>query len=236
MAIVAAMIDSREPAWVQRLAFGGAACSVIALDHGDVLATTADGVLIAVERKTASDLLGSLADGRIWPQLAGMRKLTPWCYLVITGQLAPSANGYVVTDRGVSKWTWASVSGALIQAQELGVIVVQEAGDSDFEPSVMRLSGRDHGGTVQVKPLKAAAMLSAGEKLLCALPGVGLERAQAVMAHCGRACWALAFLTMLDSDEKVAGVGLGVKRKIRAALGLKDNEQMWLRVEEGDDE
>ena len=233
MSIVAAMIDSREPAWVQRLTFGGAMCSVAALDYGDVLATTDDGAMVAVERKTASDLLGSLADGRLWPQLAGMRKLTPWCYLVVTGRLAPSANGYVTTDRGVSKWTWASVQGALIQAQELGAIVVQAAGHTDFEPTVLQLSGRDHAEAVRLRPLKEATVLSAGEKVLCALPGIGLERAQAIMDHCGRAAWALAFLTMLDSDEKVPGVGLGVKRKIRKALGLQDNETLWLRVEGG---
>ena len=236
MTIQAAMIDSREPDWVRRLTFGGAPCSVATLDYGDVLATTDDGALVAVERKTASDLLGSLADGRLWPQLAGMRALTPWSYLVVTGRLAPSASGYVTTDRGVSKWTWASVQGALVQAQEMGVVVVQAASDSDFEPTVMRLGARDHGETVQIKPVKAASILSEAERILCALPGVGLERAQAIVEHCGRACWALAFLTETDSDESVPGIGPGVKRKIRKALGLADNETLWLRVEEGDDE
>ena len=106
MTIAAAFIDSREPKWIHGLTFGGAMTTVTALDHGDLLATTDDGTLIAVERKTVSDLLSSIKDGRLWPQLAGMREQTSWCYLVICGQMWPSSDGHVATERGVSGWPW----------------------------------------------------------------------------------------------------------------------------------
>jgi len=234
MSIIAAMIDSREPTWVQRLTFGGALTTVTALEHGDLLATTDDGTLIAVERKTAGDLLGSLGDGRLWPQLAGMRQQTPWCYLVVCGLLSPSADGYTTTERGVTKWPWASVQGAMIQAQELGVVVVLAADDQDYEATVLRLSSRSHDATVMIKPVKEPSILSEAERILTAFPGIGLERVGAILDYTARPCWALAWLTHLDATDKVPGVGLGIKRNIRSALGLADNESLWVLIDEGE--
>jgi len=233
MSITACLIDSREPQWVQRLTFGGALTTVTALEHGDLLATTDDGTLIAVERKTAGDLLGSLGDGRLWPQLAGMRQQTPWCYLVVCGLLSPAADGFTTTERGVTKWPWPSVQGALIQAQELGVVVVLAADDQDYEATVLRLSSRSHDATVMIKPVKEPSILSEAERILTAFPGIGLERVGAILDYTARPCWALAWLTHLDSTDKVPGVGPGIKRNIRAALGLADNESLWVLVDEG---
>ena len=232
MTIVAAMIDSREPAWVQRLAFGKALTTVTKLDHGDLLATTDDGALIAVERKTVSDLLGSVRDGRIWPQLAGMRAQTPWCYLVVCGHMQPSADGNVVTDRGSNGWSWASIQGVLIKAQELGAVVVQVATDDDYEQTVMRLSSRSHDATIVIEPPRTPSVLSEAERILTALPGVGLEKVTALLDYAATPAWVLAFLCDLETDDKVPGIGPGTKKRIRKALGLKDNESLWLQANE----
>lgn len=223
MSITAAFVDSHEPSWVQSLTFGSAMTAVTALDYGDLLATCDDGALIAVERKTADDLLGSLSDDRLWPQLAGIKAQTQWAYLVICGRLEPAANGNTLTDRGETKWPWASVQGALIKAQELGVFVVQCASDQDYESTVIRLSARSHSDTVVITPAKAPKLLSEGEQILLSLPGIGPEKVGAIMDYCGTAAWALQFLTDLDSNERVPGVGPGIKRRIRTALGLKDD-------------
>ena len=232
MTIVAAMIDSREPPWVQCLAFGEALTTVTKLDHGDLLATTDDGALIAIERKTVSDLLGSIRDGRLWSQLAGMRAQTPWCYLVVCGHMSPSDDGHVLTDRGSNGWSWASIQGALIKAQELGAVVVQVATDDDYEQTVMRLSSRSHDATVVIEPPRTPSVLSEAERILTALPGVGLEKVTALLDYAATPAWALAFLCDLETGDKVPGIGLGTKMRIRKALGLKDNEGLWLQVSE----
>jgi ERCC4-type nuclease len=232
VSIVACLIDSREPSWVQALTFGAQMTSITALDAGDLLATTDDGALIAVERKTASDLLGSINDGRIWTQLAGLRAQTPWAYLVITGHLACSTDGKVTLDHGITGWTWAALQGALVQAQELGVMVVQASGDADYEPTVMRLSARSHTSELVIKPVKMPSILSDSERILTALPGIGLERVKDIVTHAGRPCWALQWLTDLHCEGHVPGIGPQIKRKVREALGLKPEEELSVIITE----
>lgn len=226
MSITAVLIDQREPAWVQALTFGGAAKAITMLDHGDVLATTDDGALLAIERKTLSDLLNSIRDDRLWTQLAGIRAVSRWAYLMITGELLYSQNGKVITAHGESGWSWAAIQGALLQAQEMGVFVVMAAGDEDYEAAVMRLSARSHRQEMLVPPAREPRILSDTERVLTALPGVGLERVQALTEYAGSAAWAIQYLTDLEINDKVPGIGNGVKATVRRALGLKENQAM----------
>lgn len=225
MTIIAAMIDSREPEWVKKLALGGAQTIVTTLEHGDILITTDDGALIAVERKTASDFLASLKDERLWGQLAGIRAQTPWAYLVITGTLAPSG-GMTMTEHGTNGWSWAAVQGALIKVQELGVFTVRCEGDTDFEAAVMRLASRERNTDIVIKPLRTPTLLSEAERILTSLPGIGLERVKDILAYTGRPCWALQFLTDPKCPGNVPGIGAQTKRHIREALGLRDGEEL----------
>lgn len=226
MTITAALIDQREPAWVQALTFGGAMAAVTLLEHGDLLATCDDGTLLAVERKTASDLLNSIRDDRLWAQLAGIRALTPWAYLLVAGDLRCGDDGNAVADGRASGWSWAALQGALLQAQELGVHVLQCAGDTEYEPAVMRLAARSHKTEVVIPPAREPRILTEAERVLFALPGIGPDKAPAIMECCRSGAWALQMLTELDAREHVPGVGLGIKRAVRKALGLGAEEQL----------
>jgi ERCC4-type nuclease len=235
MSITTVIIDSREPEWVQSLRFGASLATVSALDYGDLLATTDDGVMIAVERKTVSDLLGSIKDGRIWPQLVGLRAQTPWAYLVICGAMSASASGQVVTERGETGWNWSSLQGALLKAQELGAFIVQCPGDADFEETVMTLSGRSHESTTIIEPAKEATLLTAGEQILASLPGIGVDKVARLLAYTARPCWAINFLTNSDTREHVPGIGPQTKARIRQALGLRDDEELAVVYTESGD-
>ena len=230
MSIVAVMIDQREPEWVRRLSFGAQMRSVTLLEHGDVLATTDDGVLLAVERKTADDLLNSVRSGRLWLQLAGIRQQTRWAYLVVTGVLLPVSNGKAITDRGETGWLWSSVQGVLLKAQELGCMVVHAASDADFEATVLALAGRDHGEECPIEPVRTPKFYTEPEALLATLPGIGLDRAQALLAYAGTAGWALNWLTDKESTDKVDGIGPRTRENIRAALGLRDDESLCVII------
>jgi len=237
MGVAAVMVDSREPAWVQKLTFGGAPVSVTALEVGDLWVATDDGHMLIIERKTPDDLLGSLKDGRLFPQMTRLAEerlaqqvkgepVTRWPYLVITGGLLPGEHGKVVTARGETGWSWAAVQGALLSIQEMGVFVVFAVDDTDYERAVLRLVKRDRSEIQQVLPARPALILSQRAAFLATLPGVGVETATALLrtAHNDVAV-ALVIAAMADDTLVNNPVPKHVRRKVRRFLGLKDGEQ-----------
>ena len=226
MSIAAVMIDSREPRWVRELRFGGVPTTVLALETGDVQVATSDAVLLIIERKTPSDLLNSLRDERLLPQCAKMRDASQWCYLLITGELRRSHSGKVITARGETGWDWNAVWGALLTIQEMGVGVTFAAGDDDFEGAVMRLAARKR-APVRILPPRPPRVFGAGEAAIAALPGVGLERLDALLEYAGSPAMALVALTEHGSHH-VPGIGPGTRRAVRRALGLDDDLEFYI--------
>jgi ERCC4-type nuclease len=222
--ITAVVIDSREPDWIQRLTFGNVPTMVQALEHGDLLVATDTGEMLLIERKTSDDLLNSLADKRLFNQLADMQDVTRWSYLVITGTLQHGAGGKVITDRGETGWSWSAVQGALLTAQEMGIFVIQAGNDAEYETCVQWLSRRDRTPDMMLEPAKFPHILSAQEQIIASLPGIGMERMTAVLQAAGTPAWALVALT--DPTSVIPGCGKGVKTKVRASLGLRDTELM----------
>ena len=231
MTILSAMIDSREPDWIQELTFGGVPVAVMALDAGDVWAATEDALLV-IERKTPTDLLNTLRAGRLFAQCSKMREHSEWCYLVISGELQRGANGQVWADQRQTGWNWDSVQGALLTCQELGVGVVHCGGDTEFENTVVRLANRDR-GVKRVPPPRVSHILGDGEAILAALPGVGIEKVDALLQHCGTPAWSLVALTD-ETAIKVPGIGNGTKAQVRRALGLEDWSELAVVSKKGE--
>ena len=242
MCIAAAMIDSREPEWVQRLDFGGAPTSVTLLDTADVWIATDDGHTLLIERKTADDLLGSLADERLFPQMARMSEqrftqglkaepVTSWPYLVICGLMQPASNGKIVTDRGETGWNWAAVQGALLSFQEMGVGVIHAVNNQTFEQTVIALARRNRSETQYILPPRPGQMLGQGAALLATLPGIGPERLTDIMQWSGGNI-ADALVGLADLQIK-APVGEVTRRNIRRVLGLRENQVLDI-IEMGD--
>jgi ERCC4-type nuclease len=231
VSVLSVLVDSREPEWCQKLTFGGAPTSVSFLDAGDVLAICDDAV-IAIERKEASDFLNTMAAGRLFPQLAKLRELSQWAYLVIVGSIVPGANGTCSVEGRQTNWNWSSIQGAIVTAQEMGVVVVEVTHDTEYESTVLRLCNRDR-APLRIHPPRDAAIVSDAEAILGALPGVGAERASALVKYSGSPAWAITYLTD-DSGlgERVPGIGEGVKRRIRKALGLEDWQTLCVIAKE----
>lgn len=236
MAINAIIVDSREPDWVQDLKFGNAPKMVTALEFGDIWATTSSGDLVVIERKTPSDLLGSIKDGRIFPQVQGMKTKSKWAYVVITGSIVPARNGKVIVDERVTGWDYRSVMGAILSIQEAGAGVLFCSGDADFEATVTMLCNRSREAEKVIEPRQESRPMSTGEVMLTALPGIGIERAKKLLeSFNNRPAEALAWLTWVHGDPcfDIEGIGAGTKRAIRVALKLGDNEQFDLVTLEG---
>ena len=230
MTISAVMLDINETVtapWTGDLTWGGATKIVTKLSCGDLIATTDGGDLIAVERKTVSDLLASIKDKHIFKQCASMRALTSWCYLLITGVIEATPNGKVIADGRVTGWDWDAVQGALIDIQEMGVRVVYCLGANEYEATVLRLCRRDRSVDKVIEPTARAREMSPGEAMLCSLPGIGWERAQALLEEFdNRPAYAIAWLTWFgfQKDIQIAGIGKGIKAQVRKALGLGDTD------------
>ena len=119
------------------------------------------------------------------------------------------------------------MQGALLSAQELGVMVTFAGGDMDFEAAVLRIGNRRRDATMLVRPPKVAQILAPGEAALAELPGIGLERVMSLLDYCGSPATALEFLTTLDMGyAHCDGIGNVTKRNVRAALGLGE----WTRL------
>lgn len=224
MALSSVLIDQREPASIRELRFGGVPILSTLLEAGDVIATCDDGASLVIERKTATDFLNTLRDERLFPQLRRMREISPWSYLAIVGALRADIAGKAVADGRETGWNWASVAGALLTVQEIGVHVLLIETDLDFEAAIIRLANRER-KTVHVPPPRDVVQMSDELAILTAFPGVGLERASALLQSCNTPANAIEFLTDDDpaeQSERVPGVGPGIKKQVRKALGLND--------------
>lgn len=224
MTITSVLVDSREPEWVRALDFG--VPSVVGeLECGDVWAATDDGQLLVVERKTGPDLLASIGDGRLFDQAARMVQQSPWSYVVITEPVTSNAGN--IPGSG---WKYSAVMGALLTVQELGVAVVWADGPGDFGPCVQRLAKRSRAGVRGGRaPKRGLEGVSPSAGILAALPGIGPERALALLEHLPNAAWALQYLTDTAWPEHpIPGVSNGTRAKVRSALGLEDKVMLAL--------
>lgn len=225
--LTAVLIDQREPEWVRRLTFGGALVATTLLEHGDFQVACDDGNVLLIERKTPSDLLGSLADGRLLVQMAEMSKTSIWSYLLIAGAVTCGADGKAQIDGVPTGWSFAAVQGALLSVQEMGCFVTWAASSSDLESAVVRLARRDR-GRMPVAPARVPVLLSPGEAALAALPGIGPDRLDALMRHTQTPARALEFLTNTNGNDKVPGVGPHTKAGVRQALGLAEDQTLTI--------
>lgn len=224
--INAIVIDQREPNWVKNLCVDNVPVANALLEAGDAWLMVNDD-LIVVERKTPQDLLGSIKDDRIFSQAAACRALTPWAYLVITGNLTPGPDGKVVTGHRPTGWDFEAVQGALLTVQELGLYVIYAKDNADYGPALRRLAARARTGTVTVNPARLIHVLSPGEAMLAALPGIGIERVRALLGHKQTPAQALAYLADMD-DYEIPGIGETTKQAVCKALGLVPGSKIIL--------
>lgn len=244
-AVVAALIDDREPAPVQKacvVAFAAydppVPCETGRLVYGDVWLTCADGALVVAERKTPGDLVASVVAERLRDQVIGCLGLTPWVYVLVTGLLYPGEDGYAWWDGRGSRFRWEALQGALADVQQLGAAVLTCQGDADVAPTLLRLARRSR-EAVRLVPPRPAERVDERVAFLAALPGIGLEKAQALLAYCGTPAWALDYLTggragtlglpgedvpggLPEEAEDVPGIGPVTKAGVRRVLGLDD--------------
>lgn len=227
------VIDSREPAEYR---LDWQAPSVVQkLSAGDYWLTTDDGRLIIVERKTYTDLLSSIKDGRFLAQVAEMLTLSKWAVVVIEGTAVRGSRGGLLTGGKYGRetgWSWASVQGALQSAQELGASVTYTGAEPDpivFTAELERIGQRSSNAIPTAR--REAVALDPAELILTALPGIGTHKAAKLLDYTGgSAAMALWYLTQPDGDnaDKINGIGPKTREGVRKALGLRNDEELLI--------
>jgi ERCC4-type nuclease len=230
--ITAVMIDSREPAHIQQLKFGGVPTMVAALETGDVQAITDDNCTLVFERKTLSDFLNTLADERLFVQLARMvepRNTNPcyWPYLIITDPIACDAYGKVIVpERGVTGWPHAAVQGAILSIQELGVHVTWCNGAHDYEDCILRIGKRNRSPVMHIAAPRTAKTLGPKFDFLAGIKGIDVANGQKILDWCDNNL-AHALIGLVDL-EIPAPIPFATRKRLRDLLGLQDGEKFEL--------
>lgn len=233
--ITSIIIDSREPEWVKALYFYGAKKVILEMEFGDIWATCDDGQTLVIERKEPEDFIGSMTSNRLIRQINGLAQLRTggiWPYLMIMGEILPGPNGKTYVNGKTRNVNYAAVQGELLSIQELGVYVYNALSSRDLEEAVLRLSNRSRTPLMTIPPVKRqGTTLSRPADFISGLPGIGASMADAIVLNTGTAARALEYLT---TRREIPNVQIGARRRerIRACLGLKDNE--ILRVERKD--
>jgi hypothetical protein len=167
--------------------------------------------------------MARMAQTRVTQGLSGLSS-NVWPYLVITGNLTATANGAVATEHRESAWSFASIQGALLSIQEMGVFIAQCTGDSDYEACILRLGNRERKSVQYILPPRPPHQLGPGVGIIASLPGVGVDRALDILRWAGNSpAVALSGLTDLAIQ---APIGNAYRKKIRQVLGLKENQQL----------
>jgi hypothetical protein len=174
------------------------------------LAVCADGAQLAISVMTTNDLRHELRNKTLYADMIKLRNLSPWAYLI-------TLEGKRTLD-----------AGALLSVQEIGVGTLHIKQETLVE-TVQRLASRDR-STRRVRPPRDVLFADPDLDMLLALPGIGEQKAEALLKHCSSVAWALMVLT--NDEEDFPGIGPETRRKVREALGLHDDMCFDVKVNE----
>jgi ERCC4-type nuclease len=195
------------PAYLDAL---GLDVQIAALPAGDY----ALGAETLVERKTVSDLHGSILKGRLWPQLNKLRAASAFPYLLVEGR-----------DLDAGPLHPNSVRGACLAAIEKGVALLRTTDHTDTARWLHRLALRAQeyeeaperpppGGNALPKP---ALGPETAEALLSCIPGISTASARKLLLRFG----SVAEVAAASAEDLQRVPGLGPERARRVEVVLR---------------
>lgn len=142
-------VDTYEPGEIaQAIRALQAQVEVVALPFGDYYLHTPAQELVAIERKTVSDLLNSIASGRLADQLSRCLTGAKVTILLIEERL---------DTWSIGSWTWLSIRNYLLSLKVAGVVIEQT---ENLEQTASRLVQLEQ---YFAKPTHAALIAKHGE-------------------------------------------------------------------------
>ena len=174
--------------------------------------------IVTVERKTTSDLISSIMDGRLFSQLSNTINTFP-----------DSEHVYLIYGswKMASKFSKFNMNGAysaissLITDWKVNVVTFSNEDDAVlFLYSLVKRVGKPkESSTLQIPKPKAKSVREQAIYFLASLPHIGYQKSK-MMLSMGRP---IDILTLIDSGLEVNGISPKIAKDIKAVLDYKEN-------------
>lgn len=230
---------------------------VTTLDCGDIKVILEGGDILAIERKRASDFLGSIGDGRLFNQVERMSQSSKWCCVLIEGFISFDKDDMAVIPvydkRGniiaaeTTGWKGASVRGAMYAVQWAGcpIITIEPYSLPHIVSDLIRFCTKptEHTQMLGRHRVVTFPQPTLGEEIVASFPGVGLKRSRAMNTFAagqndnGIASLAeiLTWISVLHKIQKrfrPEGWGDVTINNVRTAMGLQPWEELNIVIDE----
>ena len=155
---------------------------------------------VVVERKSASDFSASIVDRRLFQQVAAAKEAGTCMLVLVEGD--PLATGRLHDNAIIGALSYLTV------IEGLRVVGVPSAAyTAQMLATMARHAQQGLGYEIQMRPARPKTVREQQVYLLSGLPGVGLEKARALLGHFGTVGAVLA----ADVDALCAVPGMGKK-------------------------
>ena len=169
-----------------------------------------NGVAVGVERKTFSDLLSSLASGRLEEQLERLRRAYVKTYLLIEGLIEWSV---------VRNPNWlCSVLQRIVKEGTYIISSYSQENSSYILRNLEKNSDQERDCPIPVMIQKSCSVSQVQHRVLCALPGIGVRKARMLLEKFGSV---RAIFLAKRSELKDAGIGRKTSKKLMNFLDEK---------------
>lgn len=219
---------------------------------GDINIPLDDGNVLAIERKTVSDFLGSIPNRHVMNQIEVMHSHAKFVALIITGKLRYSVTDMVMDDRRETNWNGKDVR-SLLRKIQLSPAIVEYCPEHEYANMVMEIyktvTNIDNLPKIYKNRLVTFPPLDDRIQNIAQLPGVGIDTATSAITFAGMmdsnadeegygtVAGALHHISIMSHYGKdVRPAGWGAKRilTVRKFLGLKSNEYIGIITENGE--
>lgn len=222
----------------------------ITVTAGDINIPLDDGSLLAIERKTATDFLGSIPNRHIFNQVEVMASHAKYSAIIVTGKLSYThKSDMVCADEIVTEWNGKSVRAVINAIQFSGCPVVFCPADEycNMIVEIYNLVNKDdkHQGVIKNRIITFPPVDARVENI-AQLPGVGMTMADSALRwvkmmdedisedEYGTIAsfyhW-LSIMVQIDKGSRPAGWGAKKILTVRKFLGLKSNEYIAINKE-----
>lgn len=201
--------DDREPPDLISLLKLTCKVEIRRLNPGDYVIWQ-NGVAVGVERKTFSDLLSSLASGRLEEQLERLRRAYVKTYLLIEGLIEWN----VVRN---PNWLCSSLQRIVKEGTYIIVSYSQE-NSCQFLRCLEKNQDQENACPIPVLIQKSCSVSQVQCRVVCSLPGIGIRKAKLLLQKFGSV--RRVFLAK-RSELNDAGIGRKTTKKLMKFLDEK---------------